>query len=103
MNRLSVMQVSFDELCQCASASEQQLLALIEQGTLTPVIGNNREQWQFTATAIVVANKAERLHRDLAVQWEDVPLVLDLLQQIDALTTENASLKQRLNRFLVDD
>ena len=54
----------------------------------------------FTVTSISIANKAARIHGELMVDWEDVPLILSLLDEIETLRNENVLLKSRLERFL---
>jgi chaperone modulatory protein CbpM len=39
------------------------------------------------------------LSRDLALEWADLSLVLQLLDDIEQLSLENQQLKQRLARF----
>lgn len=102
MTTSAVLWVSFEELRQCVCINEQQMLELIEQEIITPASGHRREEWQFTMSAISVANKAARIHADLVVDWADIPLVMNLLGEIDTLRTENERLKQRLNRFQSD-
>ena len=50
-----------------------------------------------------IASKATRIHRDLAIDWADIALVLKLLGEVEVLRAENAMLKQRLSRFLAKD
>ena len=100
MKTSSILYASFVELCQCSTISEQQIMELIDQQVITPESGERREEWQFGVTAISTINKAARIQADLLVAWEDVPLVLGLLDEIDRLRADNQRLTQRLNRFL---
>jgi chaperone modulatory protein CbpM len=100
MNSSPILYVDFQELCECAAISEQQILALIEQEIITPASGQVKEEWQFAVTSISIANKAGRIHSELVVDWEDVPLILTLLDEIETLRNENVQLKSRLDRFL---
>lgn len=99
MSTPTYLNVTFTELCRCVSLSEDQLLSLVEEELLVPVQGESREQWVFSHTAASLASRAERLHLELLVAWADVPLVLTLLEEINALRLENQALKQRLQRF----
>lgn len=103
MTQLSIVHVSFAELCQSVSLSEELLLELVAHGIVAPVQGELQEEWLFSVSAVNVISKAARLHRDLAIDWADIALVLRLLEEVDKLRTENAMLKQRLGRFLTDD
>ena len=102
MSSSPILYVNFEELCECAAISEQQILGLIEQEIIIPESGQAREEWQFTVTSISIANKAARLHGELMVDWEDVPLIISLLDEIETLRNENVLLKSRLERFLTN-
>lgn len=99
---MSSVYISFDELCQCVSISEAQVVDLVEQGVLRPEAGLRQDEWRFSHVAVTVVGKAERLHHQLAVEWADMPLVLELLEELTELRAENSMLKQRLKRFLID-
>ena len=100
---MSSVYISFSELCQYVSMSEAQVMDLVEQGVLRPETGVQREEWRFSHIALTVVGRAERLHHQLSVDWADMPLVLELLEELTELRAENSMLKQRLNRFLVDE
>lgn len=102
MMKLSILHVSFEELRQSVSVSEELLLELVAHGIVAPVQGELQEEWLFNVAAVNVIGKAARLHRDLAIDWADIALVLKLLEEVETLRTENAMLRQRLGRFLVD-
>ncbi|RUO25539.1 chaperone modulatory protein CbpM [Aliidiomarina minuta] len=99
MTSSRVLYVGFEELCQCASIDEQQMLELIEQEIITPAQGEHKQEWQFTVTSISIANKAARMHGELVTDWADMPLVLSLLDELEELRKENERLQQRLQRF----
>ncbi len=103
MTTLSIAYVNFAELCQSVSINEELMIELIEHGVVTPIAGEQQQEWQFNVTAVSIANKAKRIHHDLVIDWADIPLVLSLLEEIDELRVENHRLKQRLGRFLMDD
>lgn len=103
MTQLSIMHISFEELCQSVSLSEELLLELVTHGIVAPVQGELQEEWLFNVSAVNVIGKAARLHHDLAIDWADIALVLNLLEEVETLRTENAMLKQRLSRFLVEE
>lgn len=100
MTSRRVLYVGFEELCQCASIDEQKMLELIEQEIITPASGEEKQEWQFSITAIVIANKAARMHGELVNDWADMPLVLSLLEELEELRKENERLEQRLQRFV---
>lgn len=100
MSSSPILYVNFEELCECATITEQQILELIDQEIIRPTTGQVREEWQFSVTCISIANKAARIHGDLVVDWDDVPLILNLLDEIDTLRSENMQLRSRLDRFI---
>lgn len=103
MSSVTRVHINFAELRQCVTVSEHQLLELIAEGILKPEVGDRPEQWEFDSACVSIVHKAERLHRELTVEWADIPLVLGLLEEVQQLKAENAYLQQRLSRFLQDD
>ena len=99
MTQLAILHVSFEEFCECVSINEEVIMTLIENGIVAPAQGNLRTEWLFSITAVTVAKKAVRIHQDLAIDWASIPLVLDLLTEIDELRMENDRLKHRLSRW----
>lgn len=98
----TMLNISFADLCQSVSINEALMIELVDYGIVTPVAGQQQEEWLFNVTAVSVANKAKRIHQDLVIDWADIPLVLRLLEEMEELRVENNYLRQRLNRFLVD-
>ena len=94
--------VSFNDLCLSANISAEYIIELVEYNIILPVRGKEPQEWQFNITAVRIVNKAARLHRDLEIDWADIGLVLNLLDEIEQLKNENGQLKQQLNRFLVN-
>jgi chaperone modulatory protein CbpM len=72
------------ELCRACRGSDQQLLALVEEGVLEPG-GSGPADWVFDGSALGRARTALRLIDDLALSPAGAALVLDLLSQIDEL------------------
>ena len=95
--------VSFEELCVSANISTDKIIDLIDYNVITPVRGNQPQEWQFNITAMRIVNKAARLHRDLEIDWADIGLILNLLDDIEQLRNENVQLKQQLKRFLMSN
>lgn len=78
------MWFSLPELGRACRADSEQLIALVNEGVLEPV-GNSPEDWRFSGLALRRARAALRLDRDLALSTAGAALVLDLLDEIDAL------------------
>ena len=91
--------LSFDELCKSSDISAEYIIELVEYNIIFPVRGNVPHEWQFNVTAVRIVNKAVRLHNDLEIDWADIALVLNLLDEIEQLRNENGQLKLQLSRF----
>jgi chaperone modulatory protein CbpM len=76
--------LTLKDLCRFCQADEAWLIELVEHGVLDPV-GGSSGNWRFVGTNIVRAKKARRLNRDLGVNAAGVALVLDLLEERDAV------------------
>jgi chaperone modulatory protein CbpM len=94
--------IDFKELCYAVNTSEEFMAKMIEYCIATPVVGERKKDWLFNIETVGLVNKAMRINQDLAIDWSGIALVLNLLDQLDALRSENKSLKQQLNRFLLD-
>lgn len=93
-------QLSFEELCLTTHINKETMLELIQHDIAIPLAGNQPQQWLFHLTCVSKVTKAARLNHDLGMDWADLYLVLNLLDEIDQLNTENTQLKQQLARFL---
>jgi len=92
--------VSLADLCTIANISVDYVIDLIEYDIIMPVSGKEPQEWQFNVTALTLVTKAARLHHDLDIDWADIALVLDLLDEIDHLKNENRELKQQISRLI---
>lgn len=93
-------QLSFEELCLTTHINQETMLELIQHDIAIPITGDQPKQWLFHLTCVAKVKKAARLNHDLGMDWADLYLVLNLLDEIDQLSTENTQLKQQLARFL---
>jgi len=75
---------SLGELCRACSAEAEQLMALVEEGVLEPA-GSGPQEWRFPGPSLRRAHAALRLARDLELSPAATALVLDLLDEIEAL------------------
>lgn len=76
--------LSLPDLCRFCQADETWVIELVEHGVLEPR-GTSIDKWQFVGSSIVRAKKARRLNRDLGINTAGVALVLDLLEERDAV------------------
>lgn len=91
------LSVSFTELCEACGTEQQVLIEMVEFGVIEvePPQHSEPEHWQFPTATIERAQKALRLHHDLAVNLEGVALALDLLDEIDHLKSRIEQLETR--------
>lgn len=85
---------------QLANSTELQLVFIeqcVELG-LAEVSGA-RSEWRFNSAARMRLQRAWRLHRDLELHLEALPLVLDLLEEVEALRHESMQLRSRLQHW----
>lgn len=94
--------LSLEEVCHRADLPNEVLIAIVEEGILSPP-GQGPEEWCFDAAMLCIAKRAARLHRDLDIEWSSIPLFLDMLDELEQLRTENRILHQRLSRFLLEE
>lgn len=76
--------LTLDALCRACGTEADQLLALVDEGVLTP-IGAQRSGWRFSGVQLRRARVAVRLQRDLGVNVAGAALALELLDELDDL------------------
>jgi len=91
--------LSFADLCASANIKADYIIELIDYDIIMPISGKIPQEWEFNLNAVTIVNKAARLHRDLEIDWADIALVLNLLEEIDQLKSENRQLKLQVERL----
>jgi chaperone modulatory protein CbpM len=76
--------LSLPDLCRFCQADETWVIELVEHGVIDPM-GSSSGNWRFVGASIARAKKARRLNRDLGINIAGVALVLDLLEERDAM------------------
>lgn len=99
----SLLQISYRELCQSEAVDEQWIVDAVEHGVIKPLQGEDKSNWMFSSVDVIWFRKALRLQKDLEIDWISVALIVELLQNNEVLTQENTALRQRLERFLMED
>ncbi len=89
------------ELCRLANMPAETIISFVEYGIVEPS-GKGPEEWEFEIYVVSIVKKAYRLQRDFDIDMNSIALVMDLLDKLERLETDNKNLKQRLNRFLAD-
>lgn len=85
------VQFTLVELSRACRADVEQLVELVVEGVLTPS-GDAAPHWRFSGATLRRAQVALRLAHDLELSADSTALVLDLLDEIEAL-------KSRLRRL----
>lgn len=78
------VQFTLIELCRVCQVDREQLIALVDEGVLAPS-GDDPQSWRFGDASFGRARAALRLIRDLELNIAGVALVLELLDEIEAL------------------
>ncbi len=81
--------LSLSELTMFCDTNADWVVKLVEYGVVAPVT-DAAPEWEFTPTHIARARKAARLMRDLGLNVAGVALVLDLIEERDALARKLA-------------
>ncbi|PJI84308.1 chaperone modulatory protein CbpM [Yoonia maricola] len=81
--------LSLSELTVFCDANTDLVITLVDHGVVTPV-AQSAPEWEFTPPHIARARKAARLMRDLGLNVAGVALVLDLIEERDALARKLA-------------
>ena len=80
-------EVTLDEVSFFCAARREEIITLVEEGVLEPK-GGHAGEWRFGGHSLRRAAKALRLQQDLEINLGAVALVLDLLEEIDALRAQ---------------
>jgi len=84
-----IEKLSLSELTMFCDTSADWVIRLVEYGVVTPIT-TAAPEWEFTPPHIARARKAARLMRDLGLNLAGVALVLDLIEERDALARKLA-------------
>ena len=91
--RIDVVEtLSLSELTMFCGTNADWVVTLVEHGVVAPV-ARTAPEWEFTPAHIARARKAARLMRDLGLNVAGVALVLDLIEERDALARKLAMLE----------
>ena len=83
--------LTLTELSQFCHVQMDWVVSLVDYGVLDP-IGRDAGDWEFTPPNVLRARKARRLTHDLGLNLAGVALVLDLIEERDALARKLAQL-----------
>jgi len=75
------------ELCDLGKTNAEWILELVDEGVIEPQ-GNALDEWLFDTNALKRLQTVQRLQNDLRVNLAGTALVLDLLEEIEALKAQ---------------
>jgi chaperone modulatory protein CbpM len=81
--------ITMQELCRACGVERSLVLSMVEHG-----IVNVRQGEVFDAAALSRLNKAARLYRDLQVNVQGIAVILDLLDELEAMRARVAALER---------
>ncbi len=99
----TTFELGLHEICECEGVSESVVIDLVKHEIAIPSSGESSVDWVFDSVSATWVRKAIRLHRDLDLEWVAVAMVIDLLRQRERLEGENRTLRQRLERFALEN
>jgi len=103
----TLFSISFEELCQAEGIEVELIIEIVEYGIVKPINKRSEqthyEQWLFDTGAIHWLKKALRLRQDLEIDWVAIAMVIDLMQEKEALQKENECYQRQLRRFIEDE
>lgn len=91
--------LTITEFCLSTGVTEAELIEVVGLGVIQPS-DPNADRWLFDDGALATFNRAQRLQRELALDWPGIAVALTLLEEIDQLRKENSQLRHRLDRFI---
>lgn len=83
--------LTLSELSVFCRTQSDWIVALVDYGVVEPA-GQSADDWQFRPMDIARARKAARLAHDLGLNLAGVALVLDLIEERDALARRLAQI-----------
>ncbi|MEE4244130.1 MAG: chaperone modulator CbpM [Kangiellaceae bacterium] len=103
----TLFSISFEELCQTEGVEGELIIEIVEYGIVMPLDKNTDptryQQWLFDTGAVPWIKKALRLRQDLEIDWVAIAIVIELMQQKEALQKENESYQRQLKRFIKNE
>jgi chaperone modulatory protein CbpM len=78
------VEISLRELCRSCGVNAEYVIEMVEQGVIDPH-GPSPREWRFPGPAVRRVQIALRLQQDLRINLSGAALVLDLLEELEAL------------------
>lgn len=85
---------SLTEVCERTALSRDVIRELVDLGLVTP--NGKGDDWHFPDPALARLQRANRLRRELELDWAGVAVALDLMEEVQQLRSEVDALKKQL-------
>ena len=85
--------LTLESLCRVCAVQTEFVLTLMEEGVAQPAQGQQPESWRFSEVQVRRVSVAWRLQRDLGVNPAGAALALQLLDEMETLRAQLASLE----------
>ena len=78
-------ELTVSDLCRSCSVRREKIMALVEEGILTPITRKPGDAYTFSGISARRANRALKLQRELELDLSGVAVALELLEEIERL------------------
>ncbi len=97
MSDVTFLKLPLSDFCRAAGLPRNIVVAMVDADIITP-IGKGQHNWRFDIDSVDTANRAERLHHDLDIDWPGISLAMSLLSEIYELRENNEQLRKQLQQ-----
>lgn len=91
--------ISFSQFCALTNLPDELVIEIVNLGIVEPA-GQDPHEWHFDSDMLCLVRRAERLHRQLEINWPGVALAMELLEQLERSRDENQRLRRQLQRLI---
>jgi chaperone modulatory protein CbpM len=86
------------DVCQRCGVHAEIIIEMVEHGVVEPASTDTNKRWLFDGNELLRLRRAQRLRRDLQLNLPGVALSMDLLDEVERLQQQIASLQHQLQR-----
>jgi chaperone modulatory protein CbpM len=90
---------SLSEVCTRCGVHAELIVEMVEYGVVKPADTDANKRWLFASEALARLDRAQRLRQDLELNLPGLALSMDLLDEIDTLRRQIASLQHQLQQL----
>lgn len=89
---------TLSEVCERCGVHAEIIVEMVEYGVVEPADTDANQRWLFADAALARLVRAQRLRQDLELNLPGLALSMDLLDEIDKLREQVASLQHQLQQ-----